>query len=78
VPFRGRWEGYTQVNEKDLAAAMAELMREPERIEALGRAGRKNWDEKFNWEKIAGHYEQVLMGQAAVRQGQAALAGSSA
>ncbi|MES2363877.1 MAG: glycosyltransferase family 4 protein [Pseudomonadota bacterium] len=71
-------KGYTQVNEEDLAVAMAELMRAPERLEALGRAGRKNWSEKFNWEKIAGQYEQVLMGQTAAQQERAAVAGSSA
>ena len=71
-------KGYTQVNETDLAAAMAELMRAPERLETLGRAGRKNWSEKFNWEKIAGQYEQVLLGQTTAPQERAAVAGSSA
>lgn len=71
-------KGYTQVNEEDLAAAMAELMRAPERLKALGRAGRKNWSEKFNWEKIARQYEQVLMGQATVQKEHAAFPGSSA
>ncbi|MDG1143139.1 MAG: glycosyltransferase family 4 protein [Burkholderiales bacterium] len=53
-------KGYTKVSENDLAAAMADLMRKPDRLEALGRAGRKNWIEKFNWEEIAVHYEQLL------------------
>ena len=71
-------KGYTQVKEEDLAVAMAELMRAPQRLEALGRAGRENWSEKFNWEKIAGLYEQVLLGPAAEQQRRVAAAGSSA
>lgn len=55
-------KGYTLVNEDVLAASMAELMRSPERLEALGHAGRKNWVEKFNWEIIAKQYERVLLG----------------
>lgn len=70
-------KGYTQVREEDLAAAMAELMRAPERLEALGRAGRKSWSEKFNWEKIAGLYEQVLLGSVTERPERAAVAGPS-
>ena len=71
-------KGYTQVNEEDLAAAMGDLMRTPERLEALSYAGRKNWSEKFNWEKIAGQYEQLFMGQTTAQQERAAVAGSSA
>lgn len=71
-------KGYTQVKDEDLAAAMAELMREPQRLEALGLAGRQNWSEKFNWEKIAGLYEQVLLGSAAEQQGCVDVAGPSA
>lgn len=70
-------KGYTQVNEEDLAAAMGELMRAPERLQALGHAGRKNWTEKFNWEKIAGKYEQVLMGQTIAHQDRADVVGYS-
>jgi glycosyltransferase involved in cell wall biosynthesis len=63
------WKGYTKVNEEDLAAAMAELMRMPDCLEALGRAGRKNWSEKYNWEKIAVQYELVLLGQTVAWDG---------
>ena len=39
--------------ERDLAAAIAELMADPERREAMGRAGRKRAVEHFGWDAIA-------------------------
>jgi starch synthase len=39
--------------ERDLAMAIAELMTDPERREAMGRAGRKRAVEHFGWDAIA-------------------------
>jgi len=71
-------KGYTTVSENNLAVAMADLMRKPERLEALGRAGRENWIQKFNWEKIAVHYEQLLTEKITAQKERIAVAGTSA
>ncbi len=71
-------KGYTTVSENDLAVAMADLMRKPELLEALGRAGRENWIQKFNWEGIAVHYEQLLTEKITAQKERIAVAGTSA
>jgi L-malate glycosyltransferase len=71
-------KGYTTVSENDLAVAMADLMRKPEHLEALGRAGRKNWIQKFNWEEIAVYYEQLLMEKITVQKERTVVTGISA
>jgi glycosyltransferase involved in cell wall biosynthesis len=52
--------GYTQVNDEVLGVAMSELMTQQDLLEHLGQSGRRNWAEKFTWEKIATQYEQLF------------------
>ncbi len=54
-------KGYTQVHEAVLAQAMRTLMQQPDKLAALGAAGRKNWREHFTWEKVANQYEQLFL-----------------
>jgi L-malate glycosyltransferase len=59
-PSRLDEKGYTRVRETDLASAMAELMRQPDRLKRLGEAGRRNWAETYNWKNVAQQYEQLI------------------
>lgn len=52
--------GYTRVSDEVLAVAMSELMTQQDLLERLGQTGRRNWAEKFTWEKIAIQYEQLF------------------
>lgn len=52
--------GYTQVNDDVLGVAMSELMTQQDLLARLGQSGRRNWAEKFTWEKIATQYEQLF------------------
>ena len=52
--------GYTRVSDEVLAVAMTELMNQQDLLERLGQTGRRNWAEKFTWEKIAIQYEQLF------------------
>ena len=49
-----------------VADAIADLLLDPQRAEALGRAGRER-AERFNWPRIAREVEEVLLGVAADR-----------
>ena len=52
--------GYTRVDETVLGQKMTELMIEPELLRELADAGRKNWREKFTWEKVSVRYESLF------------------
>ncbi len=52
--------GYTRVDETVLGQKMTELMTEPELLRELADAGRKNWREKFTWEKVSARYESLF------------------
>ena len=52
--------GYTRVSDEVLAVEMSALMNQQDLLERLGRTGRRNWAEKFTWEKIATQYEQLF------------------
>lgn len=53
--------GYTRVDVAVLSKSMAELMHQRERLDKLGASGRRNWLEKFTWEKIAAQYKQLFV-----------------
>lgn len=52
--------GYTRVNAQEFALCMYELANDPERLQKLGDAGRKNWRQKFTWGKISKTYEAIF------------------
>ena len=52
--------GYTRVSDGVLAVAMSALMTQQDLLERLGQTGRRNWAEKFTWEKISIQYEQLF------------------
>lgn len=52
--------GYTRVDEATLAQSMATLMKQKDMLAELGSAGKRNWSERFTWDKISGEYEQVF------------------
>jgi glycosyltransferase involved in cell wall biosynthesis len=53
-------KGYTRVDEEVLAQSMASLMKQKDLLETLGAIGKRNWHERFTWEKIADQYEQLF------------------
>jgi glycosyltransferase involved in cell wall biosynthesis len=53
-------QGYTRVDPQALAAHIEALASNPARLQALGEAGRRNWLEKFTWEKIIRCYEAIF------------------
>ncbi len=52
--------GYTRVDPAVLAGHIERLAADPQRLEALGKQGRRNWAEKFTWERITDQYEAVF------------------
>lgn len=58
-------KGFTFVDPNVLAKEMSRLAKDRELLRELGRQGRKNWKERFRWDKIVSKYEDVLTGKAA-------------
>ena len=54
-------KGYTRVHQADLAREMERTMLDKNRLIEMGATGRRNWKEKFTWEKISHEYEQVFV-----------------
>ncbi|MES2906965.1 MAG: glycosyltransferase family 4 protein [Pseudomonadota bacterium] len=54
--------GYVRVDINTLAHHMETLMQDDELCTKLGEAGRKAFQEKYNWAQIAKDYERVLTG----------------
>lgn len=52
--------GYTYVDESVLGQKMGGLMTEPELLSELANVGRRNWREKFTWEKVSMRYESLF------------------
>jgi glycosyltransferase involved in cell wall biosynthesis len=52
--------GYTRVDPAVLAEHIGRLAADPKRLEALSKQGRKNWAERFTWERITDQYEMVF------------------
>jgi glycosyltransferase involved in cell wall biosynthesis len=52
--------GYTRVDPRMLAEHMQALARNPDKLRALGDAGRRNWLERFTWDKITDQYEAIF------------------
>lgn len=59
-PSRRDAKGYTRVDEAVLAQAMAALMKQKEKLQALGAAGKQSWMERLTWGKIATQYERLF------------------
>lgn len=55
--------GYINVSPDVLAREIEKGIRSPDRLRALGDAGRRAWRERFTWYKITQSYERVLRGE---------------
>lgn len=53
-------KGYTRVDKEVLAQLMAKLMIQKKLLENLGSTGKRNWQERFTWRKIAIQYEKLF------------------
>lgn len=53
-------KGYTRVCPKVLAEKMAEMMCHEAKLKDMGDSGKRNWSERFTWQKISEQYEQVF------------------
>jgi len=53
--------GHTRVDPSELAQLMSQLARDGALRRSLGAAGRRNWQEKFTWEKISRQYEEIFL-----------------
>jgi len=53
-------EGFTQVDAPEFARQLSKLAAEPEALARLGANGRRNWEQRFTWDKISRMYEQVF------------------
>jgi len=56
--------GFTLTDPNVLAREMSRLAKDPQLLEELGWQGRKNWKERFSWNRIVSKYEDVLIGKA--------------
>ena len=55
--------GYTKVSPAVLAREMEKAVRSPDYLRQLGEAGRRAWQNRFTWAKIAQSYERILRGE---------------
>lgn len=53
-------KGYTRVDPGVLAQKMAEMMSRQDELKIMGERGKKNWSERFTWQKISLQYEEVF------------------
>lgn len=53
-------KGYTRVEPYDLAQSISQLALDQPLREKLSAAGKRNWKEKFTWEKISRQYESIF------------------
>ena len=49
-----------------MSTAMTDAMNDPSRLMQLGQEGRRNWEQKFTWDKIASQYEALLTNKASI------------
>ena len=52
--------GYLQVDPAVLAREILRLVEQPELLAQLRSQGRRNWQERYTWNKIVLSYEKVL------------------
>lgn len=55
--------GYIKASPAVLAREIEKGIRSPDRLRALGNTGRRAWQERFTWAKIAQSYERILRGE---------------
>jgi glycosyltransferase involved in cell wall biosynthesis len=60
-------KGYTRVDPAEFALFMSRLAQDEAMRKKLGAAGRRNWQEKFTWEKISREYEAIFLRLVKVR-----------
>jgi len=53
-------QGFTQVDTTELARHISRLAADPDTLTRLGANGRRNWEQRFTWDKISRMYEQVF------------------
>ena len=53
-------KGYTRVNPKVFADYLSRLSKSPQRLLHLGATGKKNWRERYTWDKICSDYESLF------------------
>jgi glycosyltransferase involved in cell wall biosynthesis len=58
--------GYIKVSPTVLAREMERAIRSPEYLRQLGEAGRRAWQDRFTWAKIAQSYERILRGETVI------------
>jgi L-malate glycosyltransferase len=54
-------KGYSIVSYKNLGKEMSSLAKNPDLLRLLGENSRKNWMEKFTWEKIVDQIENLII-----------------
>lgn len=54
-------KGYTRVSPIELANLMSQIVKDEALRKRLGAEGRRNWQEKFTWEKISQEYESIFL-----------------
>jgi len=57
--------GFTRADPSELAVAMSRTMNDPALLKKLGTTGRKRWEERLTWDKIASQYEVALFPEGA-------------
>jgi glycosyltransferase involved in cell wall biosynthesis len=65
VPSRRRPNGLVEAPTRAVAAAVDELLADPDRRRELGERGRKAWQDRFTWDRVATSYEQIYESVAA-------------
>jgi glycosyltransferase involved in cell wall biosynthesis len=63
--------GYIKVSPDVLAREIEKGIHSPDQLRALGETGRRAWQERFTWFKIAQSYERILRGETVMAPMQA-------
>jgi glycosyltransferase involved in cell wall biosynthesis len=69
VPTRFDAEGYADVSAAALSDVLIGVLRDPERLDSMGTAGRKAWRRLFTWDHVAARYEELYRSAIAHRSG---------
>jgi glycosyltransferase involved in cell wall biosynthesis len=65
APSRRREDGLVETDVRGVARLVDELLADPERRREMGAAGRRAWEERFSWDKVARRYEDLYAELAA-------------
>jgi glycosyltransferase involved in cell wall biosynthesis len=59
VPSQRRADGLVEADPRAVASTVDALLADPERRRTMGESGRRAWEQRFTWDRVAGRYEEL-------------------